>query len=214
MPRLSSGSRAGTSLLVEKRRRQLDVIGRRGGRAIDKRDCSEGDIDQIELLGQRLDHAPEPIIATSQECLAQVAASDLGATFPKIRDRRQPLDLELGPRRGLDVAKQAVLAWLDERDRHAVAARSAGPSDAVDILIGVRRDVVVDDVTHVIDVQATGGHIGCDKDIERPIPEPSHDSIARFLGQAPVESPGIVAATAQGLGEVIHFATRSSEDER
>ena len=153
-------------------------------------------------------------MTTSQECLPQVAAGDLRAPLPKVRDRRQPLDEQLCPRRGLDVAKQAVLARLDERDGHALASRSAGATDPVDILIGIRRDVVVDDVTHVIDVQATGCDIGRDEDVERPIPEPSHDPIARFLGKAPVEGAGIVAASAQCLGQVVHFAPRSSEDER
>ena len=46
----------------------------------------------------------------------------------------------------LDVAEQPVLAWLSERDRHAIAAGSAGPANAMHVRLGRRWDIIVHDM--------------------------------------------------------------------
>ena len=51
-------------------------------------------------------------------------------------------------------AEHPVFAWLDQGDRGALAARTSGPPDPMDICVRVRRDVEVDDVRHVLDVKA------------------------------------------------------------
>ena len=116
-------------------------------------------------------------------------------------------------RRRLDVAQQPVLARLDERDRHALAAGPTGPPDPMDVGVGVRRHVEVDDVRDVLDVEAAGRDVGRDEDVERAVAEAAHHPVAAFLGQPAVERAGVVAAGAQRLGEVVDLAARPGEDE-
>ena len=66
--------------------------------------------------------------------LPQVAAQDLGPSLAQVRHRRQVGDLQLRVRGVLDVAQQAMLARLDERDGDALATGPSRPPDAVDVL--------------------------------------------------------------------------------
>ena len=163
---------------------------------------------------ERLDDAAEPVEAVAEERLAQVGAQDLGPSLAQVGDGRQVGDLELGVRRRLDVAQQPVLARLDQRDRHALAAGAPGPADAMDVGVGVRRDVVVDDVRDVLDVEAARRDVGRDQHIERAVAEAAHDPVAVLLGQAAVERAGVVAAAAERLGQVVDLAAGPGEDER
>ena len=72
-----------------------------------------------------------------------------------------------------------------------------GPTDAVDVGVGVRRDVEVDDVRHVIDVQAARGHVGRDEDVERPVAEAAHHPIALLLGHPAVDRRRVMAVAAR-----------------
>ena len=79
--------------------------------------------------------------------------------------------------------------------------------------VGVRRHVEVDDVRDVLDVEAAGGDVGRDEDVERAVAEATHHPVAAFLGQPAVEGAGVVAAGAQRLGEVVDLAAGPGEDE-
>ena len=182
--------------------------------AFDQADRGERDVDEVEFVGQWLDDAAEPIEAVAEERLAQVGAQDLGAALAQVGDRRQMGDLELRVRRRLDVAQHAVLARLDERDRHALAAGAPGPPDAMDVGVGVGRDVVVDDVRDVLDVEAAGGDVRRDQHVQRAVAEAAHHPVAALLGQAAVEGAGVMAAGAERLGQVVDLAAGPGEDQR
>ena len=79
---------------------------------------------------------------------------------------------------------------------------------------GSEGHVVVDDVADVVDVQAAGGDVRGDQHVQGTVTEAAHDPVAGLLGQAAVEGGRIVAAAAQGLGEVVHLAAGAGEDER
>ena len=64
----------------------------------------------------------------------------------------------------LDAAQQVGLVDADERDRLARRARPAGPADPVDVVLRVPRQLEVDDVRQVLDVEAAGGDVGRDED--------------------------------------------------
>ena len=198
----------------QRRREQLDLVGVLRAGALDEADRGERDVDEVELVGQRLDDAAEPVVAVAQERLAQVRAEDLGPPLAQVGDGRQLGDLELRVRRRLDVAQHPVLARLDQGDRHALAAGTPGPPDAMDVGVGVRRDVVVDDVRDVLDVETARGDVGRDQDVERAVAEAAHHPVAALLGQAAVEGAGVVAARAEGLGQVVDLAAGPREDQR
>ena len=54
--------------------------------------------------------------------------------------------------------------FRDEADGNAFFAGACGAPDAVDVFFGDGRDVEVDDVGNVLDVNATGGNVGGDED--------------------------------------------------
>ena len=60
----------------------------------------------------------------------------------------------------LDGLQVAAFRGLAERNRDARGPRAAGAADAVHVALGVDRDVVVDDVADVVDVDAARGHVG------------------------------------------------------
>ena len=98
----ATGARWGTRC-HERRRGELDLVALAARRALDEAHRGERDVDQVELLGQRFDDAPEPVVAVGEEGFAQVGADDLGPALAQVGDGRQPCDLELRVRRRLDV---------------------------------------------------------------------------------------------------------------
>src|SRR5204863_192649 len=66
----------------------------------------------------------------------------------------------------LDAAGVAHVVLGHEGEGVAGVLGPAGPADAVDVVLGVLRDVVVDDVRDAGDVEAAGGDVGRDQDLE------------------------------------------------
>src|SRR5690606_9885987 len=69
---------------------------------------------------------------------------------------------------GLDVRQPDGVALAGEADRVALGAQPRGAADAVHVVLGVERQVVVVDVRHALDVQAARGHVGRHQDLELP----------------------------------------------
>ena len=73
-----------------------------------------------------------------------------------------------------EVAHQVAVVLVEEAGGQADVAHAAGTSDAVDVLLDVRRHVEVDDVLDMGDVQTAGRHLtgggggGSEKVRERP----------------------------------------------
>ena len=112
----------------------------------------------------------------------------------------------------LDVAEEALLARLGERDGDALAAGAPGAADAVHVRLGRGRHVVVDDVRHIIDVEPAGGNIGSHQQFRRAVAKPSHHPIPLLLRQAAMQrASASVAAGAERLGEFIDFRSGSAE---
>ena len=200
--------------MLERRLGELHLVLVADLGALDQADRRQRDVDDIELLGERLDDAPESIVATGLERIAQVRAHQLEPALAEVGHRREPGDLELRPRGRLDVAQQSMLARLDQRDRHALASGPARSTDAMHVGIGVGRHVEVDDVADMVDVEAAGGDVRRDQHVQRAVAETPHDPVAGLLGEAAVEGAGVVATAAQRLGQVVHLAARPREHER
>ncbi len=57
------------------------------------------------------------------------------------------------------VLGQVPVLLVEERGGQPEVAHPAGSADAVDVLVDVRREVKVDDVLHVGDVQTASSHL-------------------------------------------------------
>ena len=201
------------SVRRQARRRQLLLVGL-AVRRIGEADGGERDVDQVELVGQRLHHGPITIQVVTQDRLAQGRAEHVQAPLAQAGDGRQPADLELRAHRGLDVPQEPMLARLHQRDRGALTPRAAGPADAMDVDIGDGRHVEVHDVADVLDVEPSGGDVGRDEDVQRTLAEAAHDPIALLLREAAVERRGVMTTPAQRFRQVVDLAARPGEDQR
>src|SRR5690606_13321927 len=94
---------------------------------------------------------------------------------------RQAHLLDRLPGGALDRAQHALLARGDEQDRLAAASGAAGAADAVDVALGVVRDVVVEDVADPLHVQAARGHVGGHQHVQAAILELLDGALALLL---------------------------------
>ena len=130
-----------------------------------------------------------------------------------VLDGRQ---LHLGQRLAgglLDGLEQVALARGDERDRVAAAAGPAGAADAVHVGLGVGGDVVVDDVADPLDVEAAGGDVGGDEDVELAGLELVDGPLALRLRHVAVDRGGGEAAGPQLLGQRLGLVLGADEDD-
>ena len=208
---------AGAAVRERRGQRGRCELGRVLGAArlpVGEADRRERDVDDVELLGQRLDDGPVAVELVLDQRLAERVPELVQAPLADVGDRRQRDDLERGADRTLDVAQEAMFPRLDEGDRDALAPGPARPADAVDVDVGRRRDVVVHDVADLLDVEATGGDVGGDEDVEGAVAEAGHDPVALFLREAAVERRRVAAAAAERHGEVVHLAAGAREHQR
>ena len=113
----------------------------------------------------------------------------------------------------LDRAQEVALAGRDERDRVAAAARTTGASDPVHVGLRVGGDVVVDDVADALDVEAAGGDVGRDEDVELGVLELADRALAHLLGHVAVDRRRGEAAGPQLLGQRLGLVLRADEDD-
>ena len=95
---------------------------------------------------------------------------------------------------------------VDQADGLSLRAGPGGAADAVDIVLGVLREVVVDDVAHLLDVQAARGHVGADHDRELAALEIVEDLEALSLLHVAGDDPAWKAVGVQPLMEAPRFA--------
>jgi hypothetical protein len=171
-------------------------------------------VEQVILLGQCLDDDAESIEIAFENRLLERCPSQLQATRTKIVHGGNCFDGDLALGELLDVAKESMLTCLGEGDGHAFTAGATGAANAMDISIGRRRHVVVDDMRHMLDVQASSGHVGRDEEVRRAVAEAPHDAIALLLRQPAVQRLGAIATSAEGLRQLVHLGPCPAKHDR
>jgi len=76
------------------------------------------------------------------------------------------------PKQALDAAQELRLVHRDEGDGLARRTGPAGPADAVDVVLRVPRQLEVNHVRQILDVEAAGGDVGRDEDADVAVLEP------------------------------------------
>ncbi len=112
-----------------------------------------------------------------------------------------------------DFGLQLGLAAGDEGDGLAGGAHASGAADAVDVDFGVFGDVVIDDVGDFVDVDAAGGEVGGDEDVDFSGFESAHYFFAFVLHEVAVDGGGGDAITFEAFGDFIDAALRAAEDD-
>ncbi len=109
-----------------------------------------------------------------------------------------PLDLLVNEH--LDFGEKLALFACHKSDRFACRTHSRRASDAMDISLRIRRDIVIDDVCDVVHVDATRSEIGRHQHGNLVLAETLHDALALLLHEIAVNLPRIAADGMQPLG--------------
>ena len=155
----------------------------------------------------------EALEVAVEEDLPQRRPGEVQPPGPQVGGGGQPLDGDPVPAGPFDRLEHPLLAGLGQGDRHALAPGPADPPDAVYVGVGRRRDVVVDDVGELLEVEAPGGDVGGHHQVRRAAPEPAHDAVPLLLVHPAVERFGVVAPPGEGLGEPVHLVAGPAEDQ-
>ena len=70
-----------------------------------------------------------------------------------------------------DALEETAVLVGDKSDSCTVVLGSGCTADAMDIVFGVARDVVIDDKRYIVHIDSAGHDIGCDKDLNFAVAE-------------------------------------------
>ena len=155
--------------------------------------------EELEALG--VEHLGDALLEAGDALVGDVGAAGQGQR----RDR-----LAGG---ALDGAQHADLARGDEENGIAGAPGAAGAADAVHIGLGVVRDIVIDDVADAGDVDAAGGDVRGDDDVEGARLQLLDDAFAHLLVKVAVERGGGIAAGGEFVGQFDGGGLGADEDD-
>src|SRR5258708_2862996 len=158
------------------------------------------------------------IMAVALLALAVVVGLTLGTRTHRRGGRAVLLGRGRGPGdalvgQALDALELAALAAVAERQSDARGAGARGAADAVDIALGIGRQLVVDDVGHAHDVDAARGEIGGDQHAGLAAAKIVERLLAGILALVAVDRLGRDAAVLQRLGDAIGAALGAGEDD-
>ena len=106
-----------------------------------------------------------------------------------------------------------MLARGEECQRAALTARTAGATDAVDVGLGLTRNVEVDDEGDALNVEASGGHVGRDQHVERAILEALNHALALGLSDIAGNAGSAESAARQLQRHLFDIGARAHEDD-
>ena len=101
----------------------------------------------------------------------------------------------------------------DEGDCLSVTVGTGRTTDAVDIVFGIVRHVVVDDDADVVDVNATGHDIGSNEDIGNPRLETVHHLVALLLAEVAVHLVAVNVHLFQLTVDLLDLLLFAGEDD-
>ena len=85
-----------------------------------------------------------------------------------------------------NVADLVLLATVNDAEARALLASTTGTSRAVRVVLYVVGQSVIDDVRQIIDIEATGSHVGSYQQLDRVLAELLHRQVALLLRQVAV----------------------------
>jgi len=113
----------------------------------------------------------------------------------------------------LQGAERVLILAHDKTDGVPDSLGASRAPDAVDIVLMVRREVVIDDMRDAIDIDSPGGDIGGDKDADFPVPEIVQRTEPLVLGTVGVDGGRGDSRGFEPLGDAIGAMFRSGEDQ-
>jgi hypothetical protein len=113
----------------------------------------------------------------------------------------------------LNLAHHADVIGSDEVDGHALASETSTTTDAMDVVLAVGGQVVVDDKGHLLDIDTTGKEISGDEDTGRSGTELLHDDVTLCLVHVAVHGRDSKVTGSELVGEPVDLPTSVAEDD-
>ena len=170
-----------------------------------------GDIHHIKFTRQRLHNAAEFIETAIHNGLAQRRANELQTMGAQVIHGGHLRNLDPLTRHAFDVAQQAMLTRLGQRNRDPFPAGTTGPTDTVHIRFRIGRHIKVHHVRDVLHIQAAGRDIGGDQQVGLLRAELRHHAVALILAQTTVQRIGTQTTCHQCFTQLVHFGARTAE---
>ena len=141
-------------------------------------------------------------------------ADGLGSHGAVRLESRDHLGRDRPAQQRLDVTEERRLVDADERDRLPVRARTPGPPDAVDVVLRDHRQLEVDDVGELLDVQASSRDVRRHEDGDAALLEVGQRLDALGLALVAVDRGGVDAVLDQLLRQAVRTVLGAGEDQR
>jgi len=104
-----------------------------------------------------------------------------------------------------DLADLAFFLQVDDGDGDACFAGTTGTTTAVGVAFGIIGQAVIDDVSQVRDIQATGSYVGSYKELDVADTKLVHHVIALLLREVAVKGIGAVTVFDEFVGDFLGF---------
>src|SRR5690606_2280932 len=149
------------------------------------------------------EHLAVEVEPAGGEPVVDLGEQRLGTVRRDVRRRRDVGLDEAATGRALDLPEAAPLARREEGERPAAAARPAGAADAVDVGLGLARDVEVHDEPDPLDVEPAGGDVGGDEHVEGARAEAVDEALPVALGDVTGDRGGLDAPAGELDGDLV-----------
>ncbi len=133
-------------------------------------------------------------------CVARLGRAQRGAAGFKAR---HDLHRHLFFHHALDRRQQRTVFAADQRNRVAGAAGTTGAADAVHVIFGHVRQVVVDDMRQCVDVDTACGDVGGDEDLDFIVLEALERAHALRLALVAVDGVRLDTVLVELLGQAV-----------
>jgi len=153
------------------------------------------------------------VVHTGQQLSAHLFDEALVALLLHFRGAGQRHFAHRLARVRLDLVHAAALARGEQRNGDALLARPAGAPDAVHVILGVRRHVVVEHMRNIRNVQSAGGHIGGYHQRHAAVAEAVEHQLAARLVQVAVQRVRREAPAQQFIRQVLCPGLGACEDQ-
>ena len=80
-----------------------------------------------------------------------------------------------------NISQNSNILILDKINRHTFSSKSSGPTNSMDVVLTVAREVVVDDERDLLDVDASGPDVCRNQDSGSALTELLHDGVSFLL---------------------------------
>lgn len=112
----------------------------------------------------------------------------------------------------LDLAHHADIIGSDEVDGNTLTSETATTTDAVNVVLAVGGQIIVDDQGDLLDVDTTGKQIGGDQDTRRTGAELLHDDVTLSLVHVAVHGGDSEVTGSELVGEPVDLPAGVAED--